>query len=156
MRQFTAAQLEAIAMDADAEDGIGSVGAVQTSNLNFSQTQTFQATQGTGGSQVPQACQYLHRLVSNLLDGGTVPLPRYTLAAAGSCDSAHLMPGPAKPSGHNIACGMLAIRDIFTISSCTHALNLAAFDYSRIGSAGGIAAIEAEHGGEGSAAAAAG
>lgn len=87
MRHFTAAQLEAIAMDADAEDGIGSVGAVQASNLNFSQTQAFQATQGTGGSQVPQACQYLRRLVSNLLDGGTVPLPRYTLAAPGPRDS---------------------------------------------------------------------
>ncbi|KAK9903368.1 hypothetical protein WJX75_003930 [Coccomyxa subellipsoidea] len=48
---FLKTVLEAIAMDADAEDGIGSVGAVQTSNLNFSQTQTFQATQGTGGSQ---------------------------------------------------------------------------------------------------------
>lgn len=78
MRQFTAAQLEAVAMDADAEDGIGSVGAVQASNLNFSQTQAFQATQREGGSQVPQACQFLHRLVSNLLDGGAVPPPRHT------------------------------------------------------------------------------
>lgn len=45
-------QLEAIAMDADAEDGVGSIGSVTASNLNFSQTQAFQATQAEQGSQV--------------------------------------------------------------------------------------------------------
>ena len=45
-------QLEAIALDADAEDGVGSIGSVTASNLNFSQTQAFQATQAEAGSQV--------------------------------------------------------------------------------------------------------
>ncbi|EIE23274.1 hypothetical protein COCSUDRAFT_63630 [Coccomyxa subellipsoidea C-169] len=49
--QFLKTVLEAIAMDQDAEDGVGSVGAVQASNLNFTQTQAFQATQAEGGSQ---------------------------------------------------------------------------------------------------------
>ncbi len=67
-------QLEAIAMDADAEDGVGSVGSVTASNLNFSQTQAFQATQAELGSQVLLELTYFHaslRICALLLAVGT-------------------------------------------------------------------------------------
>ena len=57
-------------MDADAVGGIGSVGAVQASNLNFSQTQAFHATQAEGGSQVLPAGQFF---LSSLDPGSYTP-----------------------------------------------------------------------------------
>ncbi|BDA50261.1 hypothetical protein COCOBI_15-3900 [Coccomyxa sp. Obi] len=48
---FLKTVLEAIAMETDVEDGVGSIGSVTASNLNFSQTQALQATQAELGSQ---------------------------------------------------------------------------------------------------------
>ncbi len=65
-------------MDQDAEDGVGSVGAVQASNLNFTQTQAFQATQAEGGSQVPtilSAAQSTCNYLNNCTDLLTPPMP---------------------------------------------------------------------------------